>query len=90
MVAGAAVLGLGVAFLTPAIFAAIFSIVPAHERGGAAGTATIFIDLGIGGGPLLLGLIAASAGIPLAFVSAAAISAAAAPVLLASAGRSAR
>jgi MFS family permease len=90
MVAGAAVLGLGVAFLTPAIFAAIFSIVPAHERGGAAGTATIFIDLGFGGGPLLLGLIAASAGIPLAFVSAAAISAAAAPVLLASAGRSAR
>ena len=30
--AGAAVLGVGVAFLTPAIFAAIFMIVPGHER----------------------------------------------------------
>ncbi|HYP46778.1 MAG TPA: MFS transporter [Propionibacteriaceae bacterium] len=83
---GAAVLGFGVAFLTPAIFAAILGVVPAHERGGAAGTATLFMDLGFGGGPLLLGLIAAGAGIPVAFASAAALSALAAPVLLASAG----
>src|SRR4051794_15386094 len=55
MLAGAAVLGVGVAFLTPAIFAAIFGMVPAHKRGAAAGTATVFIDLGFGGGPLLLG-----------------------------------
>ena len=90
MLAGAAVLGFGVAFLTPAIFAAIFSTVPAHERGGAAGTATVFMDLGFGGGPLLLGFIAARAGIPLAFASAAALTAAAVPVLLASANRSTR
>jgi MFS family permease len=90
MLAGAAVLGVGIAFLTPAIFAAIFSIVPAHERGGAAGTATVFMDLGFGGGPLLLGLIAAGVGIPLAFASAAALTAAAVPVLLASASRSTR
>jgi MFS family permease len=84
MVAGAAVLGVGVAFLTPAIFAAIFSVVPPHERGAAAGTATVFIDVGLGSGPLLLGLIAAGSGIPVAFASAAAVTVAAVPVLLAS------
>jgi MFS family permease len=87
MLVGAAVLGVGVAFLTPAIFAAIFRIVPAHERGAAAGTATIFIDLGIGGGPLVLGLLAAEVGIPLAFAGAAALTAAAMPLLLRSANR---
>jgi len=90
MMVGAAVLAVGVAFLTPAIFAAIFSIVPAHERGAAAGTATVFIDLGFGGGPLLLGLIAANGGIPLAFASAAALTAAAVPLLLASTSSSSR
>jgi MFS family permease len=89
MLAGAAVLGLGVAFLTPAIFAAIFGVVPSHERGAAAGTATVFIDLGFGGGPLLLGLIAAAAGIPVAFAGAAALTAAAIPLLLTSTSRSA-
>ena len=84
VLAGASVLGVGVAFLTPAIFAAIFGIVPAHERGAAAGTATVFIDLGFGGGPLLLGLVAAEGGISLAFASAAALTAVAVPVLLTS------
>jgi predicted MFS family arabinose efflux permease len=82
LVAGAAVLGVGVAFLTPAIFAAIFGIVPAHERGAAAGTATVFIDLGLGAGPLLMGLAAARGGIPLAFAGAAALTAAALLLLL--------
>jgi MFS family permease len=87
MLVGASVLGVGVAFLTPAIFAAIFGIVPAHERGAAAGTATVFIDLGFGGGPLLLGLVAAGGGIPLAFAGAAALTAAAVPLLLAAPGQ---
>jgi MFS family permease len=82
MLAGTVVLALGVAFLTPAIFAAVFSSVPAHERGSAAGTTTIFIDLGFGGGPLLLGLIAARGGIPIAFVVAAAVTAAGGALLL--------
>src|SRR4051794_36126745 len=86
MLAGAAVLGVGGAFLTPAIFAAIFGVVPAPERGAAAGTATVFIDLGFGGGPLLLGLVAAEAGIPLAFAGAAALTAAAVPLLLTAPG----
>ena len=92
MVVGAAVLGVGVAFLTPAIFAAIFGLVPAHERGAAAGTATVFIDLGFGGGPLLMGLVAAEGGIPIAFAAAAGLTAAAVPLLLTArtAGRSTR
>lgn len=82
--AGAAILAVGVAFLTPAIFAAIFAMVGPHERGAAAGTATIFIDLGFGGGPMLLGFVAASAGIPAAFAAAAAVTAAGGALLLSS------
>jgi MFS family permease len=79
---GAAVLAVGVSFLTPAIFSAVFAAVPAHERGAVAGTATVFIDLGLGGGPLLLGFVATSGGIPLAFVCAAALTGAAIPLIL--------
>src|SRR3954447_7901853 len=48
---GAAVLGVGSAFLTPSVFAAIFSRVPLSQRGSAAGTVSVFIDLGLSGGP---------------------------------------
>jgi predicted MFS family arabinose efflux permease len=82
MLSGTVVLAVGVAFLTPAIFAAVFGSVPAHERGVAAGTTTIFIDLGLGGGPLLLGLVAAQGGSPLSFVFAATLTTAGAAVLL--------
>jgi predicted MFS family arabinose efflux permease len=68
---GAALLAIGVAFTTPAVFAAIFARVPASERGAASGTASLFIDLGFGGGPMLLGIVAGSAGIPAAFLVAA-------------------
>ena len=82
MLSGTVVLAVGVAFLTPAIFAAVFGSVPRHERGAAAGTTTIFIDLGFGGGPLLLGLTAARAGIPLAFIVGAALTATGAALLV--------
>jgi MFS family permease len=68
LVTGAVIIGVANAFLTPAIFAAVFAAVPAAERGSAAATTSIFIDLGLGGGPLLLGLIAAATSIPTAFV----------------------
>jgi MFS family permease len=68
LVTGAVIIGVANAFLTPAIFAAVFAAVPATERGSAAATTSIFIDLGLGGGPLLLGLIAAATSIPTAFV----------------------
>jgi MFS family permease len=85
---GTAILAVGMAFLAPAIFAAIFGMVHAQERGAAAGTATVFIDLGFGGGPMLLGFVAAAAGIPVAFVAAAIGTAAGAALLLASPSRS--
>jgi MFS family permease len=81
--AGATLLGMGTAFLTPAAFAAVFSRVPPSERGSAAGTASLFIDLGLGGGPVVLGLVAGASGIPAAFLTAAGLAAAGA-VLLAS------
>jgi MFS family permease len=70
---GVAVLAVGSAFLTPAVFAAIFSHVPPSQRGSAAGTASVFIDLGFSGGPVILGLVAAARGIPAAFLTAAAL-----------------
>ena len=63
----------GVAFMTPALFAATFAQVSPEERGLAAGTATIFIDLGFSGGPFLAGLVAAAQGFPAAFAVSAAI-----------------
>lgn len=71
LIAGAAVLAVGVAFLTPAFFAAMMARVQPSERGAAFGTVSIFLDLAFGGGPVLLGFIVAAAGIPAAFVVAA-------------------
>jgi MFS family permease len=68
LVAGTVVLAVGTAFLTPAVFAAVFGAVPAGERGSAAATTSVFIDLGLSGGPMLLGLTAASTSIPTAFL----------------------
>jgi MFS family permease len=80
---GAAVLAVGSAFLTPAVFAAIFSRVPPSQRGSAAGTASVFIDLGFSGGPIILGLVAAASSLPAAFLAAAGLTAAGAALLAA-------
>ncbi len=53
----------------------MFARVEPSERGSASGMASLFIDLGFGGGPMLLGLVAGSLGIPAAFVVAASIAA---------------
>ncbi|NEE04763.1 hypothetical protein [Phytoactinopolyspora halotolerans] len=66
-------LALGVTFSTPAFFAAIFATAAPAERGAASGTASIFLDLGLGGGPILLGMVAAAMGISWAFGVAAAV-----------------
>lgn len=73
LLAGTALLAGGVAFMTPALFAATFARVAPAERGSASGTATLFIDLGFGGGPLVVGFVAAGAGVPVAFAVAGAI-----------------
>ena len=73
MALGAAVLALGVTLSTPAFFSAIFATAKPSERGAASGTASVFLDLAIAGGPMLLGLAAEASGIPFAFGLAAAI-----------------
>ncbi|MGH2476431.1 MAG: MFS transporter [Candidatus Limnocylindrales bacterium] len=82
---GSSIMAVGVAFTTPAMFAAIFSRVEPAERGSASGTASLFLDLAFGGGPMLLGLVAGAQGIPAAFLVAAAVAAvgAAASIVLA-------
>jgi predicted MFS family arabinose efflux permease len=73
MVIGAVLLALGVTFSTPAFFAAVFATAAPSERGAASGTVSAFLDLGLGGGPILLGLVAEALGIPWAFGVAAAV-----------------
>jgi predicted MFS family arabinose efflux permease len=73
MALGAAVMGFGVTLSTPAFFSAIFATAKPSERGAASGTASVFLDLGIAGGPILLGLAAQASGIPFAFGVAAAV-----------------
>ena len=62
---GAALLGLGVSFSTPAFFSAIFATAGPSERGAASGTASACLDLGLGGGPIALGFTRRAPGHPL-------------------------
>jgi predicted MFS family arabinose efflux permease len=71
--AGAVILALGVAFATPAFFAAIFARVERSENGAAAGTASVMLDLAFAGGPVVAGIVTGMAGIPAAFAVLAAI-----------------
>jgi MFS family permease len=64
--AGSVLLGVGTAFVTPAVFAAVMGALPPSERGRAAATMSIFIDLGLSAGPLLVGFVAAATTIPVA------------------------
>jgi len=65
---GAAMMAFGVAFVTPAFFAAIARGLDPSERGAAFGTVSIFLDLAFGGGPVVLGLIVDAGSIPTAFL----------------------
>jgi predicted MFS family arabinose efflux permease len=77
LIVATAVVGVGVAFMTPAFFSAIFATAGPRQRGAASGTAALFMDLGFGGGPMLLGVVAAG-GRPGAFAVGAGIAVAAA------------
>jgi MFS family permease len=90
LLAGAALCGVGTAFLTPAAFAMVFAAVPAAERGSAAATTSLFLDLGFTGGPVLLGLVAAASSLPAGFVVLAAVPAAAMALVAARTGSAAR
>ncbi len=67
LLVGVVVMAIGVSFSTPAFFAAIFATASPGERGAAAGTASAFIDLGLGFGPIALGLVAREQGLSWAF-----------------------
>ncbi len=67
LLVGVVVAAVGVTFATPAFFSAIFATALPSERGAASGTASAFIDLGLGAGPILMGVVAEARGIPAAF-----------------------
>jgi len=73
LILGAAVAAVGVAFSTPAFFSAIFATAEPTQRGAASGTASAAIDIGLGLGPIMLGVVADGFGIPWAFGVGAAI-----------------
>ncbi|CAM3754782.1 MFS transporter [Smaragdicoccus niigatensis] len=75
LISGAVLLAVGTSLTTPAFFAAAFSRVPPEDRGAASGTASIFIDLGLGGGPIVAGLITEQASLTAAFLACAVLAA---------------
>ena len=67
LLTGAVACGVGSAFVTPAIFGLVFRTVPEAERGSAAASISLFLDLGLSGGPMLLGALAAATDLPWGF-----------------------
>ncbi|MFL6178526.1 MAG: MFS transporter, partial [Actinomycetes bacterium] len=73
LVIGAVVLAVGVAFTTPAFLAAMFATAAPEQRGAASATVSVMIDVGLGAGPLILGVVAQAFGLGWAFATAAVI-----------------
>jgi MFS family permease len=74
LLTGAVLLGVGVAFSTPAFFAAMFATATSAQRGAVSATATVLLDIGFGAGPLVLGFVAQAYGLSWAFGVASAVS----------------
>lgn len=64
LLTGAVACGVGSAFVTPAVFGLVFRAVPPAERGSAAASVSLFLDLALSGGPMLLGVAAAATDLP--------------------------
>jgi MFS family permease len=62
LIVGAAVLGVGVALFTPALFSVAVEGVPPNERGAVMGTTSAFLDVAFGLGSATFGLVAAGVG----------------------------
>jgi MFS family permease len=77
LVAGA-VYGVGAGMVQPALFAAGGDRVPATERGSAMATMGLFLEIGIGGGSVVAGLVAGTLGLATTFALVAALPALAA------------
>jgi len=69
LMVGAVVLGIGVALLTPSVFALAVERVTPQERGSVIGTTSAFLDLALGLGPMALGFVAAGLGRPGTFLA---------------------
>ena len=78
---GAVACGVGSAFITPAVFGLVFRTVPAQERGSAAASLSLFVDVGLSGGPMLLGALAAATDLAAGFALVALVPAAGALAL---------
>lgn len=76
LVAGTAVLGVGIALGTPAIMMLALERAPAGERGAVMGTVSMSIDLATGLGPASFGLVAAATDRGTGFLAAALVAAA--------------
>jgi MFS family permease len=73
LMVGAVVLGIGVALLTPSVFALAVECVTPQERGSVIGTTSAFLDLALGLGPATLGFVAAGFGRPGTFLAGAVV-----------------
>jgi MFS family permease len=60
--AGTAIMGVGIALFTPALFALAVQGIAPNERGAVMGTTSAFLDVGLGLGPTTLGFVAAGFG----------------------------
>jgi MFS family permease len=69
LIVGTVVLALGVALLTPSVFALAAAGVPAGERSQVMATTSAFIDIAFGVGPVTMGIVAATFGRPAAFLA---------------------
>jgi predicted MFS family arabinose efflux permease len=76
LLAGAAVLAVGIALLTPAVMALAVEGAPPGERASVIGTTSAFLDLVFGLGPATLGFVAAAVGRPETFLAGATVAAA--------------
>jgi MFS family permease len=65
---GTVLLAVGIALLTPSVFALAVADVPADERSQVMGTTTAFIDIAFGVGPITMGVVAAAFGRPAVFL----------------------
>jgi MFS family permease len=76
LIAGTALMAVGVALFTPALFALAVEGVPPNERGSVVGTTSAFLDLAFGLGPATLGFVAAAVGRGGTFLAGAGVAAA--------------
>jgi MFS family permease len=60
--AGTAIMGVGIALFTPALFALAVDGIAPSERGAVMGTTSAFLDVALGLGPTTLGFVAAGFG----------------------------